>query len=86
MPEPVAPCLPGRRAQNVEARDRQICIDRRPACRGLLRREARFVLRRNRRSVAFLTSTDESANGVPSQVAPRGAARADDYLKEEETE
>jgi hypothetical protein len=34
----------------------------------------------------FLTSTDESASGVQSQVAPRGAARADDYLKEEETE
>jgi hypothetical protein len=34
----------------------------------------------------FLTSTDESANGVPSQVAPRDAARADDYLKEEETQ
>jgi hypothetical protein len=34
----------------------------------------------------FLTSTDESANGVPSQVVPRGAARADGYLKEEETE
>jgi hypothetical protein len=34
----------------------------------------------------FLTSTDESATGVPSQVAPRGAARADDYLKEEGTE
>jgi hypothetical protein len=27
MPEPGAPCLPGRRAQNVEARDRQICIE-----------------------------------------------------------
>jgi hypothetical protein len=40
----------------------------------------------NGRSVAFLTNTDESANGVPSQLAPRGAARADDYLKEEETE
>jgi hypothetical protein len=34
----------------------------------------------------FLTSTDESAKGVPSQVVPGGAARADDYLKEEETE
>ena len=38
------------------------------------------------RSVAFLTSTDESADGVPSQVAPSGAARADDYVEEEETE
>jgi hypothetical protein len=33
-----------------------------------------------------LTSTDESANGVPSQMAPSGAATAEDYLKEEETE
>jgi hypothetical protein len=34
----------------------------------------------------FLTGTDESANGIQSQVAPSGAARADDCLKEEETE
>jgi hypothetical protein len=34
----------------------------------------------NRRS---LTDTDESANGVASQVAPSGAAKADDYLEEE---
>jgi hypothetical protein len=33
-----------------------------------------------------VTSTDESANGVPSEVAPHGAATADDYLKQEETE
>ena len=38
------------------------------------------------RSVAILTSTDESADGVRSQVAPNGAARADDYLQQEETE
>lgn len=37
--------------------------------------------------VAFLTSADEFANGVPStSVAPSGAATADDDLKEEETE
>jgi hypothetical protein len=40
----------------------------------------------NRRSVAFLTTTDESANVVPSQVAPSGAAGADGCLTEEETE
>lgn len=34
----------------------------------------------------FLTRTDESANRVPSQVAPSSAARADDYLKGEEAE
>jgi hypothetical protein len=44
------------------------------------------VLHTNRRSVAFLTSTDESAKGVPSQVAPGGAAGADAYLKKEEME
>jgi hypothetical protein len=36
---------------------------------------------------AFPDKHDEYAKGVPSQMAPRGgAARADDYLKEEETE
>jgi hypothetical protein len=49
--------------------------------RRLLRRRATRAVDRSR----FLTSTDESANGIRSQLAPSGAARADDYLKEEET-
>jgi hypothetical protein len=44
--------------------------------------DARAIIERTptRRIGRALTSTDESANGVPSQVAPRGAAGADDYL------